>query len=44
MHTQRFRAQRVTRQENTAVLTWLAIVSPFALIATILLAQAYGWR
>jgi hypothetical protein len=44
MQTRRLSAKRLIRQENTVVLTWLALTSPFAVVAAILLAQTYGWR
>jgi hypothetical protein len=44
MPTRRLSAKRLIRQDNTAILTWLAVVSPVAIGALILLAQANGWR
>jgi hypothetical protein len=44
MQPQPLSPKRFARQKNTAVLTWLAVISPFVIFAAILMAEAYGWR
>jgi hypothetical protein len=37
-------ANRTRREDDPLFLLWLAVVSPLATFAAIVLAQRYGWR